>query len=79
MAEEFGLSVVETGHALKDARWLARNPGARADDLMQAFLNPTVREIISTIGGGDSIRLLPYVDLDVVRSDLDRARDPPMT
>ena len=69
LTEEFGLSVVETEHALKDAKWLARNPRARADDLMQAFSNPSVRGIISTIGGDDSIRLLPYVDLDVIRSN----------
>jgi muramoyltetrapeptide carboxypeptidase LdcA involved in peptidoglycan recycling len=34
---EFGVEVVETRHALRDATWLARNPQARAADLMEAF------------------------------------------
>ena len=69
LTEKFGLNVVETEHALKDAAWLARNPRARADDLMQAFSNPSIRGIISTIGGNDSIRLLPHVDTGVIRSN----------
>lgn len=66
---EFGVEVVETPHALKEAGWLHKNPKARADDLMQAFADPTIKAIFSTIGGDDSIRLLPYVDLDVVRNN----------
>lgn len=59
---EFGLEVVEMLHTLKDANWLAHNPKARADDLMQAFSDPSIKGIITTIGGDDSIRLLPYLD-----------------
>ena len=69
LTETFGLHVVETPHALKDAAWLARNPRARADDLMEAFSNPSVAGVISTIGGDESIRLLPHVDIDVIRSN----------
>ncbi len=64
--EEFGVRVVETRHALRDPDWLHRNPKARADDLMDAFLDPSIAGIISTIGGDDSIRLLPHLDLDVI-------------
>ena len=63
---EFGLEIVEMPHTLKDADWLARNPEARAADLMQAFSDPTIKGIIATIGGSDSIRLLPYIDLNVI-------------
>lgn len=66
---EFGLKVVEMPHALKDADWLARNPKARADDLMQAFSDPSIKGIITTIGGDDSIRLLPYVDLNIIHNN----------
>jgi muramoyltetrapeptide carboxypeptidase LdcA involved in peptidoglycan recycling len=59
--------VVETSHALRDAEWLSRNPKARADDLMEAFGDPSVRGIISTIGGDDSIRILRHLDLEVLR------------
>jgi muramoyltetrapeptide carboxypeptidase LdcA involved in peptidoglycan recycling len=66
---EFGLEVVETRHALRDPDWLQANPRARAEDLMEAFEDREVRGIISTIGGDDSIRLLPYLDLDVIAAN----------
>ncbi len=69
LQDEFGLTVVETPHALCDASWLQRNPQARAQDLMEAFADPSIKAIISTIGGDDSIRILPYLDLDVIRSN----------
>ncbi|MCY3551771.1 MAG: LD-carboxypeptidase [Candidatus Poribacteria bacterium] len=64
--EEFGVTVIETEHTLRDADWLARNPEARAHDLMAAFADETIDGIISTIGGEDSIRTLPYLDLDLI-------------
>ena len=67
--EEFGVTVVETAHALRDADWLDRNPKARADDLMEAFTDETIDGIISTIGGEDSIRTLPYLNLDLIRNN----------
>ena len=69
LQDEFGVTVVEMPHTLSDASWLQRNPRARADDLMQAFADPSIKAIISTIGGDDSIRLLPFLDLDVIRSN----------
>jgi len=69
LQDEFGLTVVEMPHTLSDADWLHRNPGARADDLMAAFADPEIKGVISTIGGDDSIRILPYLDLNVIRSN----------
>ncbi len=66
---EFGLEVIETPHALAEAEWLHRHPQARAEDLMAAFADPSIKAIISTIGGNDSIRLLPYLDLDLIRAN----------
>ncbi|RZK17996.1 MAG: LD-carboxypeptidase [Hymenobacter sp.] len=63
----FGLEVVETTHALKPAQWLYENPRARAQDLMEAFADPSIKAIISAIGGDDSCRILPYVDSEVIR------------
>jgi len=68
LEETFGVKVVETPHALRDATWIRANPRARADDLMNALSDPSIDGIISTIGGEESIRLLPYIDLDVIRS-----------
>lgn len=67
--KEFGVTVIETAHALCDADWLAKNPQARADDLMAAFADETIDGIISTIGGEDSIRILPYLDLGLIRKN----------
>ena len=36
------------------------NPRRRAEDINAAFADPSVRAIISSIGGDDSVRLLPY-------------------
>ena len=69
LQDEFGLKVVETAHVLRAAEWLYKNPKARAEDLMNAFADPSIKGIISTIGGNDSIRILPYLDLGVLRSN----------
>lgn len=65
----FDVCVVPTRHALKDAAWIARNPQARADDLMEAFADPSIHAVFSMIGGEDSIRILPHIDLDVLRAN----------
>ena len=60
---EFGLKVIEMPHALRSAEWLADNPQARAEDLMQAVTDDSIQGIICTIGGDDSIRTLPFIDI----------------
>lgn len=69
LQEEFGLQVVEMPNTLRAEDWLSRNPQARAEDLMQAFADPSIKGIFATIGGDDSIRLLPFLDLDVIRNN----------
>ncbi|RQO74392.1 LD-carboxypeptidase [Pedobacter sp. KBW06] len=65
----FGLNVVETKHALKSAQWIYKNPEARANDLMEAFCDPSIKGIISNIGGDDSIRMLKYIDLQIIKQN----------
>ena len=69
LEKTFGVRVVEMPHTLSDAGWLMENPQARADDLMRAFSDPAIDGIVSTIGGEDSIRILPYLDLKVIRDN----------
>ncbi len=69
LAETFNINVIETKHALRSPEWLARNPQARAEDLMEAFANPSINGIISAIGGDDSIRITPFLDLDIIRAN----------
>ncbi|PYE51173.1 S66 family peptidase [Deinococcus yavapaiensis] len=67
LRDAFGLQVVEAPNALRGAEYLHRHPQARADDLHWALENPEVRGIFSVIGGDDSVRLLPHLDLDLIR------------
>jgi muramoyltetrapeptide carboxypeptidase LdcA involved in peptidoglycan recycling len=69
LEEEFDLQVVEMPHTLSKPTWLRDHPQARADDLMQAFRDPTIRGIFSSIDGDDSIRILPYLDLDLMHAN----------
>ncbi len=69
LQETFGLEVVETPHALKSADWIYKNPKARAEDLMWALQEPSIKAIITNIGGEDSIRTLPYIDFDIIRNN----------
>lgn len=66
LAETFGLTVVETPNALRDNGWLHDNPQARADDLHWALTNDDIAGVIATIGGEESIRTVPYLDLDLI-------------
>lgn len=69
ISDAFGLNIVETPHALKPADWIYNNPKARAEDLMQAFADNSIKAIISTIGGDESVRILPYLDLNVIKNN----------
>ena len=69
LQEEFHVEVVEMPHTLKAPEWIAANPRARAQDLMDAFADPAIKGIVATLGGNDSIRLIPHLDLDVIRQN----------
>ena len=69
LQETFDVEVVETKHALKPNDWIYKNPEARANDLMEALLDPSIKAIISNIGGDESIRTLPYIDLDIIKNN----------
>ena len=69
LEENFGVDVIELPHTTKSAEWIYKNPKARADDLMQAFQDPNIDAIFSTIGGDDAIRLLPYIDFEVIQKN----------
>lgn len=68
LEDEFGLQVVPMPHALKGSQFVAEHPELRARDLMDAFEDDSVSAIFCTIGGDDTIRILPYMDLEVIRS-----------
>ena len=69
LERDYGLQVVVMPNALKGRDYLYEHPEARASDLMEAFKNPEVRAVFTAIGGDDTIRLLPYIDFDVLRDN----------
>ena len=66
LEETFGFDIVEMPHALDDLEVVARNPRARAADLNAAFADPSIRAVVASIGGEDSVRVLPHLDLDAI-------------
>lgn len=69
LEETFGLKVVPMENTLSADDYIYQNPQKRAQDLMNAFANPEIKAIISTIGGDETIRLLPYIDFDLIRKN----------
>lgn len=69
LQEEFGLEVVEMPNTLKGATYLYDHPEKRAEDLMEAFRDKSIKGIFTTIGGEESIRMLPYIDFQVIRNN----------
>lgn len=65
----FGVKVVEYPTARMKADELSKNPRARADDINRAFADPEVDAIISSIGGYDSMRILPHIDAHAIRNN----------
>lgn len=64
----FGLEVIAMPNALKGRDYLDLHPEARAKDLMDAFQDDSIKAIFNAIGGDDTIRLLPYIDFDIIHN-----------
>lgn len=69
LEEVFGLNVVTMPNALRGIDYLFSHPKARAQDLMDAFSDPSIKAIICNVGGDDTVRLLPYIDYDMIRNN----------
>ena len=65
----FGLEVVPMPNALKGMAWVKEHPELRAKDLMDAFKDKSIKGIISMTGGDDTIRILPYIDFDIIKAN----------
>lgn len=69
LEKDFGLQVICMPHALKGSGFVADHPELRAKDLMDAFSDPSVCAIICAIGGDDTIRILPYIDFEIIKNN----------
>lgn len=59
--KEYGLNVRFMPNALKGMEYIKAHPEKRAEDLLQAFRDPSIDMILCAIGGDDTYRLLPYL------------------
>ena len=67
--EKLGFRIKEFPSAKKDASFLYHNPEFRAKDINDAFSNKDIKAIIVTIGGDDSVRILPFLDIEMIKSN----------
>lgn len=69
LQEQFGIQVVEMPNTLKGSEYLYNHPEKRAEDLMQAFSDKSIKAIFSCIGGYESVRMLPYIDFNIIANN----------
>lgn len=63
---EWGLKIKEFPTARMDADFLRANPQVRARDINDAFGDSEVKAIFCSIGGDDSVRILPFLNKKVI-------------
>lgn len=64
-----GVSIREYPTTRMASREMHDNPRRRAEDLSAAFADPEISAIVASIGGDDSIRLLPYLDAETIAAN----------
>lgn len=69
LENDFGLEVVTMPNALKGTEYIYNHPEKRAEDLMNAFKDESIKGIFCAIGGDDTIRLLPYIDYEIIKNN----------
>lgn len=64
-----GYPVIETEHVRSSHKGRSSDGRTRAKELMELFLNPEVKAIISASGGDYLVEMLSYLDFDVLSSN----------
>ena len=64
-----GVEVEIMPNALIGSKEVYEHPELRARDLMDAFKDPSIKAIFSLTGGFDTIRILPYIDFEVLKNN----------
>ncbi|MHB8710092.1 MAG: S66 peptidase family protein [Minisyncoccota bacterium] len=64
--QEWDLKIKEFPTARMDAAFTRVNPQIRAKDINDAFADAEVKAIFASIGGDDSVRILPFLDKKVI-------------
>lgn len=63
---DWGLNIKEFSATKAVPGFLRQNPRARAKDINDAFADTEVKAIFASIGGDDSVRLLPFLDKKII-------------
>lgn len=69
LRERFGLKVKEYTTARADSEFLYNNPKKRADDVNTAFKDKDVEGVICSIGGDESVRILPFLNRRAIETN----------
>lgn len=69
LENDFGLEVTTMPNALKGSEFVYNHPELRAKDLMDAFEDKSIKGIFCAIGGDDSVRILPYINYDIIKNN----------
>ncbi len=67
--QKWGLKIREFPTARMDAGFLRANPQVRAKDINDAFADPEIKAVFASIGGVDSVRILPFVDKKIIANN----------
>ena len=59
--KDYGLDPVIMPYALKDMDYIEKHPEKRAADLKTAFMDDSIKAIITAIGGTDTYKTIPYL------------------
>ena len=67
--KDLGLKIKEFSTARESVDVLRNNPQMRAEDINSAFADSGIKAIFTSIGGDDSVRILPYLDKEVIKKN----------
>jgi muramoyltetrapeptide carboxypeptidase LdcA involved in peptidoglycan recycling len=67
--EKMGFKIKEYPTTRKSIGYLSSHPKERADDINNAFADKNVAGIITSIGGDDSIRILKYINPQIIKNN----------
>ncbi len=66
---QLGYTVLEDKSCSTDERYRSATPQQRAEEFSRLIADPQIDAILTTIGGLNSIEMLPYLDYDLIRAN----------
>lgn len=69
LQKNFNLKTKVMKNSLKGIDYLYNHPEKRAEDIHEALLDKNIKALISFIGGKDSLRIVPYLDENIINNN----------